>query len=93
MPSPPALGACVDLHPDLRAAEMEALHRGRSGAKKSTPAGLDHADRGYAERCGDRGLGDPPGTPNIGGLAAVSSGLLRFVAGGECTQNSATRAT
>src|SRR5205085_4439435 len=32
-------------------------------AEKSTPAGLDQTDRGYAERCGDRGLGDPPGTP------------------------------
>src|SRR5262245_37761665 len=37
-------------------------HPEYTSPKKSTPAGLDQTDRGYAERCGDRGLGDPPGT-------------------------------
>src|ERR1700680_386244 len=61
--------------PDLFArdgtAEIRTFHRKRRAPagfippaphKKSTPAGLDQTDRGYAERCGDRGLGDPPGT-------------------------------
>ena len=34
----------------------------RPGGEKPTPAKLVGAGRGDARRCGDRGLGDPPGT-------------------------------
>src|SRR5213595_1499177 len=56
-------------------AEIQTLHYDPPQppwpAQKSTPAGLDQTDRGYAERCGDRGLGDPPGT--IGKDTAAAS--------------------